>query len=158
MHPSVPPVIEPPRTVIGVGARELLLLGAGLLAACLVILSPLPLLPRIGLAALLFGGAALLALGRAPASGKTAEAFLLDLLRFAGRGRLLQRNIGDPDPRPARPAPPEDAPPARLRVPALPLDRSGFLGLFSVIFLLLLLAWIWSGALGALLQQRGLVR
>jgi len=158
MHPSVPPVIEPPRTVIGVGAREVLLLGAGLLAACLVILSPLPLLPRVGLAALLFGGSGLLALGRAPASGKTAEAFLLDLVRFAGRGRLLQRNTGDPDPLPDPPAPPRTAPAARMRVPALPLDGSGFLGLFSLIFLLMLLAWIWTGALGALLLQRGMAR
>lgn len=158
MHPSVPPVIEPPRTVIGVGAREVLLLGAGLLAACLVILSPLSLIPRIGLAALLFGGTALLALGRAPASGKTAEAFLLDLVGFAGRGRLLQRNTGDPDPLPAEPSRPEPAPAARLRMPALPLDRSGFLGLFSLIFLLMLLAWIWTGALGELLLQLGFAR
>lgn len=158
MPGMVPPTIEPPKTVIGIGSRELILLGAGLLAASLVILSPLALIPRMGAAALLFGGSALAALGRAPASGKTVETFLLDLLRFHGRGRLLQRNTGDPGPGPDNVVPPRVAPPPadRLQFEALPLDASGVLGLLSVVFLLMLLAWIWSGELGILLLRLGM--
>ena len=59
----VPPTIQSPKTVIGVGTRELIILGGGLLVAILVILSPLGLIAKVGLAALVVGICALLALG-----------------------------------------------------------------------------------------------
>ncbi len=157
MPGAVPPTIERPTTVIGIGMREVLILGGGLLLACLAILSPLGLIPRVGAAVLAFGSSALLALGRAPASGKTAEAFILDVIRFRTRDRLLQRNT-DPAPRPAPSTPPHPADnppraPSRLRIEALPLDASGLLGLLSLTFLLMLLVWIWTGGLAELLLR-----
>lgn len=163
----VPPTIQSPKTVIGVGTRELIILGGGLLVAILVILSPLGLIAKVGLAALVVGVCALLALGRAPTSGKTFEEYFLDMLRFYTRGRFLQRGTGEV--RQAPKAPEKPAYPAAdvgrvfekqaargiVKMVPLPLSWGGFFGVLSFTFLVVLLVWIWTGGLQELLLRFG---
>ncbi len=49
----VPPTIERPKTVIGVGMREMVILGIGLVIALLVVISPMSLILKVGFAVLL---------------------------------------------------------------------------------------------------------
>lgn len=166
----VPPTIEKPKTVIGVGTRELLILGGGLILALLVIVSGLSLIVKVGLAAVVVGLAALVALGRAPTTGKTFEEHLIDILRFYTRPRFLQRGTSDarevrkPVEEPAyRAADIEkvferQAAKGIVRVRPLPLSWGGLFGVLSISFLLVLSVWIWGGGLNELLLRYGLTR
>src|SRR5512146_2905498 len=95
MMQEVPPLIERPKTVVGVGARELIVLGAFGLLSLSMFLLPGSFVLRIGLATLFVGCGAAVAFARDPHSGKTIEAYLADRLRFAGRERFWQRGAGD---------------------------------------------------------------
>lgn len=166
----VPPTIEKPKTVIGVGMREMVILGIGLVLGLLVVIAQLALIPKVALAALVVGLAALLALGRAPTTGKAFEEHFIDILRFYSRGRFLQR--GTSTDRELRMA--EDEPVYRaadiekiferqaakgvVKVRPLPLSWSGLFGVVSIAFLLAFLAWMWGGGLQELLIQIGLSR
>ncbi|MBM3123352.1 MAG: hypothetical protein FJZ97_14380 [Chloroflexi bacterium] len=166
----VPPTIEKPKTVIGVGMRELLILGAGLVLGLLVIVSGLSLIPKVAVTALIVGLAALLALGRAPTTGKTFEEHFLDILRFYGRGRFLQRGTSTEKEVRREVEQPvyrasdiekvfeKEAAKGVVKVRPLPLSWSGLLGVVSLSFLLALLAWMWGGGLEGLLVQLGLSR
>ena len=170
MTGAVPPTIEKPKTVIGVGTRELLILGAGLILALLVVVSGLSLIVKVALAAMVVGLAAMLALGRAPTTGKTFEEHLLDILRFYTRPRFLQRGTSDarevrtPVEEPAYRAADiekvfeKQAAKGIVRVKPLPLSWAGLFGVLSVSFLLVLLVWIWGGGLYELLLRYGLTR
>lgn len=166
----VPPTIEKPKTVIGVGMREVLILGAGLVLGLLVIVSGLSLIPKVAVTALIVGLAALLALGRAPTTGKTFEEHFLDILRFYGRGRFLQRGTSTEKEVRREVEQPvyrasdiekvfeKEAAKGVVKVRPLSLSWSGLLGVVSLSFLLALLAWMWGGGLEGLLVQLGLSR
>jgi hypothetical protein len=166
----VPPTIERPKTVIGVGMREMMILGAGLMLGLLVVIAQIGLILKVALAALVVGLAALLALGRAPMTGKTFEEHFIDIFRFYSRGRFLQR--GTSSERELRRAAEEpvyraadiekvferQAARGVVKVKPLPLGWGGLFGVVSFAFLLALLAWMWGGGLQELLLQLGLSR
>jgi hypothetical protein len=166
----VPPTIEKPKTVIGVGMREMIILGVGLFLGLAVIVSSLGLVMKVAVAAVIVGLAALLALGRAPTTGKTFEEHFIDILRFYGRGRFLQR--GTSSEREIRKAVEEpvylasdiekvfkrEATKGLVKVRPLPLSWSGLFGVVSFAFLLALMAWMWGGGLQELLVRFGLSR
>jgi|GEM_PF-2619252 len=168
----VPPTIETPKTVIGVGTRELVILGIAVLIAIGVLLAPIPLVFRVGLAALILGSGSLLALGRAPTTGKTFEEYLLDRWRFFKRDRFLQRGAGYEEPTPSVEAPePEPAfsqadidriferqkAGGVVQMSPLPLSWGGFFSVLSIAFLLMLIIWIWTGGLEEFLLRFGIV-
>lgn len=166
----VPPTIEKPKTVIGVGMREVLILGVGLMLGLVVVVSGLGLIAKVALAAIIVGLAALLALGRAPTTGKTFEEHFLDIVRFYARGRFLQRGTSSKQEiRKAVEQPTyraseiekvfqREATKGVVKVKPLPLSWGGLLGVVSISFLLALLAWMWGGGLEGLLVQLGLSR
>ena len=170
MSAAVPPTIEKPKTVIGVGMRELVILGIGLLLALMVVVSHLNLIPKVAVAALIVGLAALLAVGRAPTTGKTFEEHFIDILRFYRRGRFLQRGTSTEQEVRRQVEEPvyraseiekvfkREAAKGVVKVRPLPLSWSGLLGVVSFAFLLALLAWMWGGGLEGLLLQLGLTR
>lgn len=86
MSGVVPPTIDKPKTVIGVGMRELVILGVGLMLGLLIVVSSLGLILKVAIAALTVGLAALLALGRAPTTGKTFEEHFMEYCAFMGAG------------------------------------------------------------------------
>ncbi len=172
MTGAVPPTIETPKTVIGVGTRELVILGIAVLIAIGVLLAPIPLIFRIGLAALVLGSGSLLALGRAPTTGKTFEEYLLDRWRFFKRDRFLQRGAGYVQPSPSvEVAEPEPAfsradinkifkrqkAGGVIQMSPLPLSWGGFFSVLSITFLLMLIVWIWTGGLEEILLRYGIV-
>ncbi len=164
----VPPTIERPKTVIGVGMREMVILGIGLVIALLVVISPMSLILKVGLAVLLMGLTALLALGRAPTTGKTFEEYFIDIIRFHSRGRFLQRGTsGERELRKAVEEPAysaadiekvfeKQADKGVVKVKPLPLNWSGLFGVVSFAFLAALLVWIWGGGLRELLLTFGI--
>lgn len=168
----VPPTIETPKTVIGVGTRELVILGIAVLVAIGVLLTPAPLVFRIGLAALILGSGALLALGRAPTTGKTFEEYLLDRWRFFKRDRFHQRGAGYVQPSPSVESP-EPGPAFShadidrifkrqkaggvVQMIPLPLSWGGFFSVLSFAFLLVLIVWIWTGGLEEFILRFGIV-
>lgn len=167
----VPPTIETPKTVIGVGTRELVILGIAALLAIGILLAPIPLVIRAGVAALVLGSGALLALGRAPTTGKTFEEYLLDRWRFFKRARFLQRGAGYVEPPSVETAEPEPAfsqadidrvfrrqkTSAVLEMRPLPLSWGGFFSMLSIAFLLMLVIWVWTGGLEEFLLRFGIV-
>lgn len=163
----VPPTIETPKTVIGVGTRELVMLGIACLIAIGILLSQIQLVFRVGLAALALGSGALLALGRTPTTGKTFEEYLLDLWRFFKRDRFLQMGAGYVQPshmadetthETAFDQDDIDSAFKRhkvIQMTPLPLSWGGFFSVMSIAFLLMLLVWIWTGGLEFLLLRFG---
>ena len=162
MSGIVPPQIETPRTFIGVGARELAILGVSGLLGLLALFLPLHPALRIAAAVFLAGSGLALAFGRDRRSGKTLEGWLLDLLRFYGRKRFHQKGAMEAHParqaasqapvpeaatpgKPAIPWPREAIRPTRLRVRPLSLGPGLLLSVMSCAFLAGLLAWIWLG-------------
>ncbi len=159
MTGNVPPKIEAPKTFIGVGLREALILGAGGMAVVGAFLLPIHLAVRIGLAILSASLGLALAFGRDRRSGKTPEEMIRDLVRFHRRGRLLQKGSGPrgvPDPMLGLPSGglPHPVPQpatfeerALLRMKPLPLGPGLLLSVVSFSFLAGVLAWIWLGGL-----------
>jgi len=151
---NVPPTIEAPKTLINIGKRETLLLGMGGLSAMAVFFLPFGVIPKVGLAVVVAGLAAALALGRDPKSGKNAEQYLLTVFGFLRRIKLYQRGARD------LALLNRDTP---VQAPAI--DRRGvlakplalrfmlFLQILSFAFMSMLLAWIWLGGLAAFLRQ-----
>lgn len=163
MTGNVPPRIESPKTFIGVGLREVLILGLGGMLAIAALLSPVHLALRIGLAVLGIGFGLALAFGRDRRSGKTPEELLRDLIRFHSRAKFLQKGTQRrthpvPDPivgfpsgeyrrreQPAESSGRGEVP--GLRVKPLPLGPGLMLSAVSLAFLAGVLAWIWLGGL-----------
>jgi hypothetical protein len=170
MSGVVPPTIDKPKTVIGVGMRELVILGVGLMLGLLIVVSSLGLILKVAIAALTVGLAALLALGRAPTTGKTFEEHFIDILRFYGRGRFLQRGTSTEQEIRREVEQPvyraseiekvfkKEAAKGVVKVKPLPLSWSGLFGVISFAFMLALLAWMWGGGLEELLIRFGLSR
>ncbi len=158
MMQEVPPLIERPKTVVGVGARELIVLGVFGLLSLSMFLLPASFVLRIGLATLFVGCGAAAAFARDPHSGKTLEAYLADRLRFAGRERFWQRGAGEMEAQetgwaaaPEIPLRKEQAHVRRIEVQALPLTAGLWLSIVSLAMLASLLAWIWLGGLQEIL-------
>ena len=164
----VPPTIEKPKTVIGVGMREMVILGIGLVIAMLLVISSMNLIIKVGLVVLVVGVAALLALGRAPTTGKTFEEYLIDIIRFYTRGRFLQRGTSaEKELREAVEQPDysaadiekifhKQAEKGVVKLKPLPLNWNGLFGVVSLAFLAVLLVWIWGGGLRELLLIFGI--
>ena len=164
----VPPTIEKPKTVIGVGMREMVILGIGLVIAMLLVISSMNLIIKVGLVVLVVGVAALLALGRAPTTGKTFEEYLIDIIRFYTRGRFLQRGTSaEKELREALEQPAysaadiekifhKQAEKGVVKLKPLPLNWNGLFGVVSLAFLAVLLVWIWGGGLRELLLIFGI--
>lgn len=169
MSGVVPPTIDKPKTVIGVGMRELIILGTGLLLGLLIVVSPLGLVLKVALVALVIGLAALLAIGRAPTTGKTFEEHFLDIFRFYGRGRFLQRGTSTEKEIRREVEQPvyraseiekvfrKESTRGIVRVKPLPLSWGGLFGVISFAFLLAFLVWMWTGGLEELLIRFGLM-
>ena len=168
MTGAVPPTIEKPKTVIGVGMREMVILGIGLVIAMLLVISSMNLIIKVGLVVLIVGVAALLALGRAPTTGKTFEEHLIDIIRFYTRGRFLQRGTSaEKELREAVEQPDysavdiekvfhKQAEKGVVKLKPLPLNWNGLFGVVSLAFLAVLLVWIWGGGLRELLLIFGI--
>jgi hypothetical protein len=159
----VPPRIEPPKTIIGVGMRELILLGSGLMLSILIILSGMALILKVGLAALIVGLAALLALGRAPATGKTFEEYFFDIYHFHKRDRFMQRGVGELreqriiyQPASIENAFSRDASKGLIQMRPLPLSLNGVFGVMSLCFLAMLIVWLFFGGLQEFLLRFGI--
>ena len=164
----VPPTIEKPKTVIGVGMREMVILGIGLVIAMLIVISSINLIIKVGLVVLVVGVAALLALGRAPTTGKTFEEHFIDIIRFYTRGRFLQRGTSaEKELREAVEQPDysaadiekifhKQAEKGVVKLKPLPLNWNGLFGVVSLAFLAVLLVWIWGGGLRELLLIFGI--
>lgn len=159
----VPPRIEPPKTIIGVSTRELVILGTGLMLSVLVVLSGLGLVLKVGLAVLIVGLAALLALGRAPATGKTFEEYFLDIYHFHKRDRFMQRGVGNVDDEPFthQAHPFEDAltsntPTSLIQIRPLSLSLNSVFAVLSVSFLAMLILWLYFGGLEEFLLRFGI--
>lgn len=153
MTHNVPPLIEPPRTLIGVRAREVIILAATILPAVALLFLPGNLVLRVGAAVFLTGLGVGLAVGRDPHSHKPLEELLYDRLRFTGRARFWQRGAGALADPALRWKPAEAAEEAEreegawLRVRPLPLGAGLWLAIVSLSVLAGLLAWIWLGGL-----------
>ncbi|MHB8087283.1 MAG: hypothetical protein ACYDH2_03450 [Anaerolineaceae bacterium] len=161
MDNYVPPVIEPPKTVIGIGGREIGVLGATAFVVLLIIIMPAPMLVKVGFGVLLGGFGVALAFGREPKSGKTAEAYIAQILHFYKRSRFHQRGavamdipaqktfipapaFVAPDPEPTLEPGSGDRKPL-FTMPPLPLNVGMFFSIFSLAFLATLLTWLWLG-------------
>jgi len=169
MDRAVPPKIHTKKTLIGVGAREVVILGAGAVVALAVLFLPISLVVKVGLAALIMGLGALLALGRSPGTGRTFEKHFLDIWRFYREPRYYQKGAGYV--REAREAPVPAMDGARevekafkvqknrewITIKPLPLSFSGFFSVLSLSFLLMLILWIWTGGLQELLIRLGIL-
>ena len=162
MSGAVPPQIETPKTFIGVGARELVVLAAGGLLGLTTLFLPIHLIPKVGLAVMAIGLGLAIAFGRDQRSGKTLEAYLTDVIRYHSRKRFRQKGaIEAQPPTTAAQTTPDAATlerwtvgmvgvPAsrgRVRVRPLPLGAGLLLSILSFAFLGSLLAWIWLGGL-----------
>jgi hypothetical protein len=173
MTGAVPPQIESPKTFIGVGARELVILGVCGLLGILSLFIPLHLAIRIGVAVLIAGLGLAMAFGRDRRSGKTLEAYLFDLFRFYTRKRFRQKGTDEEAPSSPRmrhalrveaPLEPESMSAgmassfedARIRVKPLPLGPGLLFSILSFAFLASLLAWIWLGGLAEIQAWLGM--
>ena len=151
MPQEIPPIIEPPKTLIGVGLRELVLLAVFVLLAISVFLLPLSIVLKAGLAVLVAGCGTAIAFGRDPRSGKTLESYLKDRFQYAGRARFFQRGAGrmDAKPFPAEPVlaqtPSKSSGLQFARVTPLPLGMGMCLAVMSLSVLAALLTWVWVG-------------
>jgi len=161
---AVPPQIESPKTFIGVGTRELVILGVCALLGTLSLFIPSHLAIRIGVAVLVGGLGLAMAFGRDRRSGKTVEGYIFDLFRFYTRKRFRQKGTDEEAPSPQKirrslraeasvepepistgiVSPIEDA---WIRVKPLPLGAGLLFSVLSFAFLAGLLAWIWLGGL-----------
>jgi hypothetical protein len=134
-----------------------------LIFSVLVVLSGLALVLKVGLAASIVGLAALLALGRAPATGKTFEEYLLDIYHFHKRHRFMQRGVGDLDEEPFTHQPPQfedaltnDTPTGLIQIHPLPLNLNSIFAVLSVCFLAMLILWLFFGGLQEILLRFGI--
>ena len=162
MMQEVPPLIERPKTVIGVGARELIVLAVFVVLGLSMFLFPVSFVLQIGLGTLWVGVGAAAAFGRDPHSGKTLEAYLADRLRFAGRERFWQRGAGAMGASEAswaaaqeRSRPKAWTRSRRIEIQALPLTAGLWLKIVSLAVLVALMAWIWLGGLQEILVWFG---
>jgi hypothetical protein len=169
---EVPPVIDNPKSFIGLGTRELFILGGALLLALFIFILPMSMFIKIFLAVLLVGIGAAAAFGRDPKTGKTLEQYLFSLFNFYSRARYQQRGATPVEPRvpvnvasgpakqkapePVQAAPvedfdgePDDAA-AGLRFRPLPLGGGLFMSIFAFAFLAALLFWVWGGGINEL--------
>jgi hypothetical protein len=162
MTDPVPPQIESPKTFIGVSARELVILCVAGLLGVIVLLIPVHLVVRVGLAVLVVGFGLAVAFGRDRRSGKTLEEVLLDLVRFYSRARFQQKGTDTaqiPAPKIRLAVSPERTPEQEsvrrdpvgeedhgfFKVKPLPLGGGLLLSILSLAFLAGLLAWLWLG-------------
>jgi hypothetical protein len=162
MDGPVPPQIEAPKSFIGVGARELVILCVAVLLAVVIFTLPFHLVARVVLAVIDVGVGLAMAFGRDRRSGKALEAVLLDRIRFFSRVRFQQKGTDTaqvPAPRIRFPVSPEktsDRPSSGrdpaiepgyglLKVKPLPLGGGLMLSILSLAFMAGLLAWLWMG-------------
>lgn len=162
MAGPVPPQIEAPKTFIGVGARELVILCVAGLLGVIVLLFPIHLVARVGLAVLVVGVGLAMAFGRDRRSRKALEEVLLDLIRFFNRARFQQKGTDTaqipapkirlavstertPEQESARRDPVAEEDHGFFKVKPLPLGGGLLLSILSLAFLAGLLAWLWLG-------------
>jgi hypothetical protein len=129
----------------------------------LVVLSGMALIPKVGLTALVMGLAALFALGRAPATGKTLEEHFIDIYHFHKRDRFMQRGVGAIREAPASYQPTHvnhalsgDPTKGLFQIHPLPLSLNGIFGVLSVCFLAMLIVWLFFGGLQEFLLRFGI--
>jgi len=169
---EVPPVIDNPKSFIGLGTRELFILGGALLLGLFLFILPLSMFIKIFLGVLLVGIGVAAAFGRDPKTGKTVEQYLYSLFNFYSRARYQQRGASAVEqripvkvvseaPKKAASAPALTTPPAQdsgnessfaagLRFPPLPLGGGLFMSIISIAFLAALMVWVWGGGVNEL--------
>lgn len=164
----VPPKIDSPRSFIGVGTRELAIIGTGLILAILSFISPLPTIPKTGLIVVCLSLSLYIALARHPVTGNTVEAHLLDIYHFYKRERFMQRGAGSSsgdytelldsffDERAAPESYATKDTKGLVIIRPFDLKWSGFFNIFSFSFLVMLILWVWTGGLQELLLRFGI--
>jgi hypothetical protein len=169
MDRAVPPKIHTKKTLIGVGTREVVILGVSAVVALGVILMPMNLVVKVGLAAFVMGLGALFALGRSPKTGRTFEKHFLDIWHFYRRPRFYQRGAEYVEkPREVREFTRDEAKEIEktfkkqksrelITIRPLPLSLGGFFSVLSLSFLIMLILWIWTGGLQAFLIRLGIL-
>lgn len=91
----VPPLIESPKSFVGVGNRELIILAVAGILTVSIFLLPISFTVRIGVGILTGGVGAAFAFGRNPKNGKPIEGYLSDIFRFSRRAKVMYRGVGD---------------------------------------------------------------
>jgi len=152
---NVPPVITSPKSLINVGKRETVILGIGAIGTMGVFFFPISAILKVGLAVIVAGFAAALALGRDPKSGKNVEQYLLVLIGFARRIKLHQRGAQDVDLLNIDDQLQQQKALSKEKISTKPLTLGFllFLQIMSMSFMAMLLTWIWSGGLEEYLKQ-----
>lgn len=163
----VPPKIDSPKSFIGVGTREIIIVGIGTILAILVFVSPLSAIPKGGLIAFCILSSIYLAVTRHPVTGSTLEEHLLDVYRFYKRERFMQRGsdgtpaehtelmdsffqgqpVGDTHARDLQDKP------MLFAIRPLDLKWESFLGILSFCFVVMLIVWAWTGGLNEVLMK-----
>jgi hypothetical protein len=169
MTRAVPPKIHTKKTLIGVGTREVVILGVSAVVALAVVFMPISLVVKVGLAAFIMGTGALLALGRSPGTGRTFEKHFLDIWRFYREPRYYQKGAGYVrEEGEAREFTRDEAieiekalkkqkARERITIKPLPLSFGGFFSVLSLSFLIMLILWIWTGGLQEFLIRLGIL-
>jgi len=176
MNNVVPPRIDPPKSFIGIGGREIIILGVAAMLTLPWFLLSISLPIKVGMAVFSVAIGIGLAFGRDPRTGKTAEEVLFQILRYYGRARFHQ--LGTAEKREESvssvdlsrvsaaitEAVPQSAPDIGpsfslksannkgIQLPPIPLNGGTFLSILSIAFLAFLLTWIWAGGLQEILQ------
>lgn len=166
MSHNVPPTIEKPKTIIGVGTRELLIVGIGLVLAILCFVSIPGLTFKIAFGVIFAALGIGLAFGRDPLTGNTFEKYLMSLFDFNSRVRFHQRGAGDfqqyqgytvnvgTNEQIA-----VEEPSSRWNLFTMePFDLGSglFLKIFSLGVLAGLITWIWSGGMDSVIKLYGM--
>jgi hypothetical protein len=102
MTGSVPPLIEPPKSIVGLGTRELIILLVAAAVIFAVVVAPVDVVVKVGVGVLTGGLGLVLAFGREPRSGKTFEMYLFQIVQYHSRVRFHMRGAADT---PAEPQP-----------------------------------------------------
>lgn len=169
MDRAVPPKIHTKKTLIGVGTREVVILGISAAIALGVLLAAVNLVIKLGLAAFIMGLGALLALGRSPRTGRTFEKHFLDIWHFYRRPRFYQRGAEYAEKaREVREFTRDEAKEIEktfkkqrtrelITMKPLPLSLGGFFSVLSISFLIMLILWIWTGGLQEFLIRLGIL-
>jgi hypothetical protein len=176
MPGAVPPIIEPPKSVIGVGGREFAILGVTVGVVILILVIPMDMVLKIGFGVLLGGLGVALAFGREPKSGKTLEQYLTQMLNFYGRSRFHQRGASAYQPQAQQPIRLEKPrktekserqrepqpvysnietttihEPSAITIRPLPLGGGLIFSIVSIAFFAALMTWLWGGGLQEIL-------
>ena len=164
---AVPPMIDQARTTaIGIGTRELVILGATAFLVLFIIIIPIGIVLKVGFGVIFGGAGVVLAFGRVNRN-TTFEKHMMTRFEFTKRSRFFQRGAGYSMPKaqvkvipePINKEPVSDTGKTRSKKPALDFGSGGYLfqvepidlnvnvfyTILGIAFLGMLLSWLWLG-------------